>query len=70
MVMSLSDMLELIEEKLYMWLMDVHAGDRADYVIGDMFIYEIIDKYFPDLWKEHEKMKESPPMRVLYFGSE
>ena len=58
--MSEKEILKKIEEDLYMWLVDINMGDRADYVLGDMIIYKIIQEHFPDLWKEKEKMKESP----------
>jgi len=66
--MKNEETLEKIEEILYYWLMDINAGDRDEYVIGDMFIYEIIHKFFPDLVKELKKIKKNPPMRVNYFG--
>ncbi|KKL65292.1 hypothetical protein LCGC14_2156360, partial [marine sediment metagenome] len=44
-----------------------NMGDRADYVLGDMIIYEIIRKHFPNLWKEKEKMKESPVARAFHL---
>ena len=66
--MEAEEKLEKIEGKLYMWLIDANAGDRDDYVVGDMFIYEIIYEFFPDLAKEIEDIKKHPPMKVMYFG--
>jgi len=66
--MEAEEKLERIEESLYLWLIDTSAGDRDDYVIGDLFIYKIIHEFFPDLAKQVEEIKKNPPMRVNYLG--
>jgi hypothetical protein len=62
------DIINKVKENLYLWLIDIHAGDRPEYAIGDMWIYKIIYECFPDLEREKEKIKNKPPMRATYFG--
>ena len=66
--MKAEDIINKVKENLYLWLIDINAGDRDEYVIGDTWIYKIIHECFPDLAKELENITKNPPMKVTYFG--
>ncbi len=67
--MLAEEIINKVKENLYLWLIDINAGDRDEYVIGDTWIYKIISECFPDLEWEKEKIKHDPPMRAKYFGN-